>query len=471
MDCGSAGPLDPRPVAGDVTGKSPVTSCSLQAMADLRLYILELAGSTRSTSEIRFLQRGRLRNSTGDWIPSGGWKASATTSHLPLSPSPSPKGVFHLPLSVINWMQATRSAERSKTAKRINVMTNAAMEELCSSDDNNSSSSGRERYTEFMGDSCCARYCLGPNPSIARFIYALIFLVTCLLAWTIRDYGRNALSELQRTKKLEDSRNFWHSEWWPAKIIIWIGFMVVPFFLPSAFIQLYGKFAHFGAGAFLMIQLISPIPSDGTLIRSVCGIHLGNYLDVYLVCAQFILQAQYPFHHLDFGASTTHDTCIYAFQGFLAPGLMGMYIVYLCWSAIRSEPLTEICNKKAAVATSADWLIIVSFVIAVLAIVIATFSTGIDSKCLQFRKTEADSDDDVPYGYGFFHFVFAMGAMYFAMLFVGWNAHNTMQKWTIDVGWVSTWVRIVNEWVAILVYIWMLVAPLVWKSRTQADSV
>lgn len=48
MDCGSAGPLDPRPVAGDVTGKSPVISCLLQAMADLRLYILELAGSTRS---------------------------------------------------------------------------------------------------------------------------------------------------------------------------------------------------------------------------------------------------------------------------------------------------------------------------------------------------------------------------------------------------------------------------------------
>lgn len=47
---------------------------------------------------------------------------------------------------------------------------------------------------------------------------------------------------------------------------------------------------------------------------------------------------------------------------------------------------------------------------------------------MQFKKTEAESEDDVPYGYGFFHFVFAMGAMYFAMLFVGWNAHNTMQK-------------------------------------------
>ncbi|RWW18056.1 hypothetical protein GW17_00017975 [Ensete ventricosum] len=70
----------------------------------------------------------------------------------------------------------------------------------------------------------------------------------------------------------------------------------------------------------------------------------------------------------------------------------------------HSEPQTEICNKKAEVATSADWLTIV------------------------FKKTEAESEDDVPYGYGFFHFVFAMGAMYFAMLFVGWNAHNTMQK-------------------------------------------
>ncbi|THU52443.1 hypothetical protein C4D60_Mb10t04040 [Musa balbisiana] len=407
-------------------------------------------------------------------------------------------------------------------------MTNAAVEEVCSNDDNNSSS--RERYTEFMEDSCCARNCLGPKPSIARFIYAIVFLVTCLLAWTIRDYGRNALSELERlkgchgaryclgaegvlrisfgcflfffvmflstvgTKKLEDSRNFWHSEWWPAKIIIWIGFMVVPFFMPSAFIQFYGKFAHFGAGAFLMIQLISVISfitwlndrcsdrnarrcryqvmvlSVAAYVASILGIILMYIWYVpSLSCRLNILFITLTLVLLQLMTLASMHSKVKA--GFLAPGLMGMYIVYLCWSAIKSEPQTEICNKKAAVATSADWLIIVSFVIGVLAIVIATFSTGIDSKCLQFRKTEADLEDDVPYGYGFFHFVFAMGAMYFAMLFVGWNAHNTMQKWTIDVGWVSTWVRIVNEWLAILVYIWMLVAPPVWKSRRQADSV
>lgn len=102
-----------------------------------------------------------------------------------------------------------------------------------------------------------------------------------------------------------------------------------------------------------------------------------------------------------------------------------------------------------------QWLICwQSFVIAVLAMVIATFSTGIDSKCfqvcstawitsnwsfiaplkctwqyLQFRKDETESEDDVPYGYGFFHFVFATGAMYFAMLLIGWNTHQSMKKY------------------------------------------
>lgn len=111
-----------------------------------------------------------------------------------------------------------------------------------------------------------------------------------------------------------------------------------------------------------------------------------------------------------------------------------------------------------------------SFIIAVIAMVIATFSTGIDSKSFQFRKDETQAEDDVPYGYGFFHFVFATGTMYFAMLLIGWNSHHTMRKWTIDVGWTSAWVRIVNEWVATCVYIWMLVAPIVWKSRQAVAS-
>ncbi|KAH0917598.1 hypothetical protein HID58_025258 [Brassica napus] len=68
-----------------------------------------------------------------------------------------------------------------------------------------------------------------------------------------------------------------------------------------------------------------------------------------------------------------------------------------------------------------------SFVVALLAMVIATFSTGIDSQCFRFKKdvcSEGEEEDGVPYGCGFFHFVFAT----VAMQLIGWNTHHPMIK-------------------------------------------
>ncbi|KAL5226529.1 hypothetical protein ABZP36_014794 [Zizania latifolia] len=421
-------------------------------------------------------------------------------------------------------------------------------------------------FVVVVQESCCAcaQLCVGPpNSMMARYVYALIFLVTNLLAWTLRDFGHSVLGDLQRlrgcqgaryclgaegvlrislgcflfffvmflstvrTRKTHDRRNSWHSEWWPAKIVLWMGFTVVPFFLPSPFIQLYGKVAHFGAGAFLMIQLVS-VTRFITWLNDCCrsetnlkrchmqvqvvsiAAYVGSILGVVLM---YVWYAPRPTCKLNIifitvtlalvqlmaGVSLSSKVSVVISlslqivldlswlnpallpvleldqvkAGYLAPGLMGIYVVFLCWTAIRSEPHTEICNRKAAVATSADWVNIASFVIAVIVIVTATFATGIDSKCFQFKKAEEAEqaeDDDIPYGFGFFHFVFAMGAMYFAMLFVGWNANQTMEKWTIDVGWASTWVRIVNEWLAAIVYIWMVIAPIVWKGRQVGTS-
>ncbi|KAJ0766569.1 putative serine incorporator/TMS membrane protein [Helianthus annuus] len=43
--------------------------------------------------------------------------------------------------------------------------------------------------------------------------------------------------------------------------------------------------------------------------------------------------------------------------GFLTPGFMGLYVVFLCWSAIRSEPPDDKCLRKSE--TSRDWLTII----------------------------------------------------------------------------------------------------------------
>lgn len=387
-----------------------------------------------------------------------------------------------------------------------------------------------ERYAKLMEGSWFAQFRHGSNPWMARYVYGLIFLVANLLAWAVRDYGTDILTEMRRlkgckggikclgaegvlrvsfgcfmfyfimflstagTSKFNERRELWHSGWWSAKMFMMLVLIVLPFLLPSEVISLYGEVAHFGAGVFLLIQLVSIISfitwlndccqSEKNADR--CHIHVMLIATTaYVVCIlgiilMYIWYTPEPSCLLNIFFITWTLVLLQLMTsvslhpkvnaGFLTPGLMGLYVVFLCWSAIRSEPPEEKCIRKAHAAAKGDWLTIISFVVAVIAIVIATFSTGIDSKCFQFRKDEKEEEDEVPYSCGFFHFVFATGAMYFAMLLIGWNAHHSMKKWTIDIGWTSTWVRIVNEWLAACIYIWMLVAPVIWKSRQAGES-
>lgn len=389
-----------------------------------------------------------------------------------------------------------------------------------------SSSNGRQ--AQCAPDSWCSQFYKGPNPWVSRYIYGVLFLITNLLAWAVRDYGPSALTEMERleicqgarecmgadgvlrvslgcstfyfimflstvgTSKLHDPRESWHSGWWSAKVSMWIGLMIVPFFIPFSFIQIYGLVAHFGAGIFLLIQLISII-SFIRWLNDCChsdkyGCHIHVMLlaaSAYIICIVGII-LMYIWYVPDASCllniffitwtlvllqlMTSVSLHPKVNAGVLNPGLMGLYVVFICWSAIRSEPEGS-CSKKVEASAKADWLNIISFIIALLAMVIATFSTGIDSQCFQSRKDDERTEDDVPYGYGFFHFVFATGSMYLAMLLISWNTNHAMRKWTIDVGWTSTWVRIVNEWLATCVYLWMLVAPIVWKNRHALESI
>nr|TKV99089.1 hypothetical protein SEVIR_8G016200v2 [Setaria viridis] len=138
----------------------------------------------------------------------------------------------------------------------------------------------------------------------------------------------------------------------------------------------------------------------------------------------------------------------------MEPGLVGAYSVFLCFAAIKSEPETD-CYKKGK--AGVNWKTLISFVAELIGTTYAVFSTGKDYKCIQFRNV-VESEDDVPYGYGFFHFVFAMGSMYFGMLFVGWDTHHIMEKWSIDVSWTSAWVHIVNEGLAVISFVAILLA-------------
>lgn len=54
----------------------------------------------------------------------------------------------------------------------------------------------------FKADTWFSQFRNGSNPWMARYIYALMFLIANLLAWAVRDYGRGALTEMESKTEL-----------------------------------------------------------------------------------------------------------------------------------------------------------------------------------------------------------------------------------------------------------------------------
>eukprot|EP00268_Persea_americana_P058400 TRINITY_DN7057_c1_g1_i5.p1 TRINITY_DN7057_c1_g1~~TRINITY_DN7057_c1_g1_i5.p1 ORF type:complete len:404 (+),score=47.57 TRINITY_DN7057_c1_g1_i5:74-1285(+) len=388
---------------------------------------------------------------------------------------------------------------------------------------------GSSEIVEGGEESISTDYSVDKKNSLrARYVYGLIFLITNLLAWLIRDYGQKVLAELRylkacgsgghgcyhtegvlcvsfgcfiffllmfvttcRSCKLYEVSNAWHSRWWALKFIILMISLVVPFFMPVAFIRLYGEVARVGAGIFLLLQLISVIHfitwwnnywMPDTRLKQSC--YLGQLMStifyiasIFGIILMYLLYAPSASCSLNIFFITWTAILLIVMmvvslhskvnRGLLSSGIMSSYVVFLCWSAIRSEPAIEKCSPQKKIAGNGDWTTVISFLIAICAIVMATFSTGIDSKSFQFRKDEVHSEDDIPYKYGFFHIVFAMGSMYFAMLFISWDLDNSSKKWSIDVGWASMWVKIVNEWFAAAIYLWTLISPVIRRTKVM----
>ncbi|WJX10856.1 hypothetical protein P8452_01530 [Trifolium repens] len=365
----------------------------------------------------------------------------------------------------------------------------------------------------------------------SRYYFGVIFLIMNLVAWFFRDYGQSirpwiryikvcgnegedcfhSLGVLRvslgcfifflvmflstvKTRKLCEGRNSWHSRWWELKAVLLLISVTLPFFIPSQFVQIYGEIARIGAGIFLLLQLVSVIhfiiwwnkywtPDEETKKRFSFGLFMSTLFYVVAICGIVYMYTTYAsrsscslnIFFITWTAILLAVMLVISLnskvnRGLLSSGIMASYIVFLCWCAIRSETASIRCETKNQENGNGGWITILGFLIAIFAIVLAAFSTGIDSKCFQFSKNKIENEDDIPYNYGFFHMVFSLGAMYFAMLFISWDLNNSARKWSIDVGWISTWVKVINEWFAATIYIWMLISPVVRQNKVMDND-
>lgn len=311
-----------------------------------------------------------------------------------------------------------------------------------------------------------------------------------------------------RVKDQNDWRDSWHHGGWTAKLIGWLVLTILMFFLPNVVITIYGILSIFGSGLFLLVQVVilldfthswnaAWVAKDeqfwyvALLVSSVIC-YLGTFtlsgllyywfnpsgescsLNIFFITMTLILAA-------GFCIISLHPKV----NGSLLPAaVISLYCAYVCYTGLSSEPSDYECNglhnHTSAVSTSTLILGIVTTILSVVYSAVRAGSSttflsppssprGTSKPLLESGTNAEDSKKDeskpVTYVYSFFYLIFALASMYSGMLLTGWTTSGQDTEELVNVGWPSVWVRICTEWMTAGLFIWSLIAPLIFPER------
>lgn len=318
-------------------------------------------------------------------------------------------------------------------------------------------------------------------------------------------------------KDQNDRRDSWHHGGWIAKIAVWALLIVLMFFLPNVIITIYETLSKFGSGLFLLVQVMILLDfthswNDAWVEKderkwyiALLSVSAVCYIVTFVFSGILFMWFNPSGHDCGLNVFFIVMTMILAFafavvslhpqvNGSLLPAsVISVYCAYLCYSGLSSEPTDYVCNglHKHSREVSTGTLILGMFttVLSVLYSAVRAGSSttflsppsspksGSRKPLLEPAELEAGKEDKksedrkesearpVSYSYTFFHLIFALASMYSAMLLTGWTSSKPDSSELIDVGWTSVWVRICTEWVTAGLYVWSLVAPLIFPDR------
>ncbi|OIT35047.1 uncharacterized protein LOC107761085 [Nicotiana tabacum] len=390
----------------------------------------------------------------------------------------------------------------------------------------------------------CTSVASGVTRSSARLAYCALFGVSLIVSWVLREVASPLLKNFSwintsdnyskewfqaqavlrvslgnflffgllalimiGVKDQNDKRDSWHHGGWVAKLVIWVLLVALMFFLPNGVITVYSFISKFGAGLFLLIQVIILLDAthswnDSWVAKdeqkwyiALLVISVGCYIATFAFSGILFMWFNPSGHDCGLNVFFIVMTMILAFafavialhpkvNGSLLPAsVISVYCAYVCYTGLSSEPRDYVCNglnKSKAVTTSTLVLGMLTTVLSVLYSALRAGSSTtflsppssprsgekkslLASEELESGKGSAEARP-VSYSYSFFHLIFALASMYSAMLLSGWTSSSESSD-LIDVGWTSLWVRICTEWVTAGLYIWSLVAPLLFPDR------
>ncbi|KAJ6319159.1 hypothetical protein OIU76_014478 [Salix suchowensis] len=410
--------------------------------------------------------------------------------------------------------------------------------------------------------SCCASLTCGLCTSLvsgiskrsARLAYCGLFGASLILSWILREVAAPLLEKIPwikssgthpkewyqiqavlrvsmgnflffaifslimiGVKDQNDKRDSWHHGGWIAKMVIWLLLVVLMFFLPDAVISVYEILSKFGAGLFLLVQVVILLDfthtwNDAWVEKdeqkwyiALLAVSIGCYLAAFTFSGILFMWFNPSGHDCGLNVFFIVMTMILAFafavialhpavNGSLLPAsVISIYCAYVCFTGLSSEPHGYACNglhnKSKAVSTST---LVLGMLTTVLSVLYSAVRAGSSKTFLsppsspkasagkkplleaeemeegKEKKKEAEGQP-VGYSYTFFHLIFALASMYSAMLLSGWTDISESSS-LIDVGWTSVWVRICTEWITGLLYAWTLLAPLFFPDHSAAPA-
>ena len=311
-----------------------------------------------------------------------------------------------------------------------------------------------------------------------------------------------------------------HRRYWIPKLALWLAMHVGVFVLASdGAMEAYADVARVGSGAFLVIQLIIVLDVAFTWSENWASREHGGWIAglVASTCAMyacaialFVRMYEWYAPSRDCHRNTAMITsaaalCVVitlttfhprAREGCLLPSaVVTLYCAYLCYSALSSEPSTYTCRPESiidaneALRKPANTVATVFTLISVIYAAVRAGESNFwnmdpDESATELAETlrdddeelGADSDEDeddgdnargapIKYSYSFFHTIFALAAMYTAMLLTGWGTRHKDDSEAVGSGWASVAVKFGSVWVTGGMYLWALIAPALFPDR------
>ncbi|ESO02192.1 hypothetical protein HELRODRAFT_94435 [Helobdella robusta] len=334
-----------------------------------------------------------------------------------------------------------------------------------------------------------------------------------------------------------DSNNFranLHNGFWGMKVVVLIAVCLATFFIPrdELFSTVWMYIGMVGGTLFIIFQLMLLVDfayrwhcrwnhyargteKHGPNKRWLCALYFFGTLFLVLMCSSCVLLFVFYTRHEEclenkvfilLNSSLCLLMCVVSMlsctkkvncnSGLLQAAIIGLYVMYLTWLALASEPAKQLYDPETDSFFISFWRKASGFVGAAFMFLMAIYGSLMLSKksdrlgvvvsndsvknqttpcsfCLfnlsqsNFNHPENrggqkvlyDEFERVLYSYSFFHFIYILATLYIMMQLTMWNNPKESVLNTFGLNWTSVWIKMATSWVCVLIFLWTVFFP------------